>query len=226
MENEILQPFFIKVYQETCNAPSIKPQVRYLNNFLSNWAGDFLHPLGDNLHRAGKLNSIWYCYLSSQTLVFEWLSTTLLCGSYDVVMRELRSILEGMFPAFYLDVANPDESLEFKMKRLRELEGKGMTYGKKAFRGSTIGGWQDFYRLYQELCAYTHISFKVLGKKMNSIADQGYPESLEFEFDQTAFLACVTMWHKISDLALNSSLVLMERLNVPYEEGISLPPPA
>lgn len=47
----------------------------------------------------------------------------------------------------------------------------------------------------------------------------GYPESLEFEFDQTAFLACVTMWHKIAELALNSSLVLMERLNVPYREG-------
>lgn len=226
MENEVLQPFFIQVHRETCGDLSISPQVRYVKGFLANWAGNFLHPLGDNLHRVGKLNSVWYCYLSTQTLVFEWLSATLLCGSYDVVMRELRTILEGMFPAFYLDMENPEKSLEFKMKHLRELEDKRMTYGKKTFRASAVGEWQSYYSLYQELCGYTHVSFDILGKKINAIAEQGYPESLEIIFDRKAFLNCVTMWHKISELALNLSLVLMKRWNVRYEDLIILPAPS
>lgn len=223
-QNSILQPFFVKVHTETCADRSIARHLAFVQGFAEEWAGNFLHPLSDNLHRARVLeSSVFYCYLSSQTNVLVWLETSLLCGLYEVVMRELRTVLEGMFPAFYLELSNPGVSLEIKLTRLRELEDAHRNHGKIAFKMSRAPEWHRYYELYKQLCSYTHMSTVVAGANMRKVATEGYAEIPDFHFDRVLFVKCAEMWDQVARLALGLCFVIMERLKVEHIDLIVLP---
>lgn len=228
MQNEqdesILQPFFISTYHDTHAEPSVANYVAFVEGFAFEWAGEFLHPFGDNLFRAHALDgSAFYCFLVAQTNILLWLETSLLCGSYELVMRELRTILEGMFPAYYLDFQHPRMSVESKLTSLRKLEESHVTHGKKAFAMSGVPEWKRYYRLYKQLCSYTHISMAVTGKAMRTIATEGYAESTDFHFDRELFVRCTRMWREVTALALTLAERLMKHLNVEHTDLMMLP---
>ena len=135
-------------------------------------------------------------------------------------MRELGTILEGMFPAFRLDIMTPGTSLETKFNRLQELVESRATYGKRAFRTSGVPEWRRYYDLYRQLCSYTHLSMAVAGTNMRKVATEGYGEILDFHFDRELFVKCVQMWNEVAQLALRLCLVIMERLKVEYTDLI------
>lgn len=223
-DDSVLQPFLKKVHTETCSDPSIAQHVKFVQGFAEEWAGNFLHPLAENFGRARVLDSsVFYCYLSSQTNVLVWLETSLLCGLYEVVMRELRTILEGMFPAFYLELSNPDAPLETKLTQLRELEESHDNHGKSAFQMSGFPEWREYYDLYKELCSYTHLSTAVASANMRKVATQSHTEIPEFHFDRELFIKCVEMWAKVSHLALRLCVVIMEHRKVEYSDIMALP---
>ena len=84
-------------------------------------------------------------------------------------MRELRTILEVMFPTLYLDFQYPNQNLKSKLKVLRELEEERGAYGKRAFELSGYDEWPRYYELYRKLCAYTHLSMNVTGRNIQGI---------------------------------------------------------
>jgi hypothetical protein len=118
-------------------------------------------------------------------------------------MRELRTILEGIFPAFYLELSNPGAPLETKLTQLRKLEESHDNHGKSAFQMSGVPEWRGYYDLYKELCSYTHLSTAVASANMRKVAIQGYSEIPDFHFDRELFVKCVEMWAKVCHLAMS-----------------------
>lgn len=210
-----LHPFYEEIYARTLTNEALGNRVEFVECFFEEWVGNFLHPFGKDLLYGDKLrNSVFYCYLASQSMVFDWLAHSLIFGAYEVVLRELRSILEGLFTAYYLDKNYPYKSLEEKLDTLSDLEKNRLSSGKKAFKRSDINRWQDYYSLYRELCAYVHTSRKVMGRKMYQIAQKGYPETIDVHFDPGTFIKCVEAWRKVAMLAANLAGSLLKALNI------------
>jgi hypothetical protein len=223
-QDSILQPLFVRVHRQSCSDELIYVQREYVEAFYENWVGEFLHPFGDNLHDSEKLGgNLLFCYLAAQSKVFAWLTPTLMCGCYDVVMRELRTVLEGMFTAYYIDIKNPECSLETKMKLLAKLEADKLTFGKKAFKLSGVPSWEAYHATYLELCSYTHLSVSVTGPKLRKVDEAGYPDSLDVHFDKALFVACVQMWQQIARVAGELCVSLMKTLNIECKQTISFP---
>jgi hypothetical protein len=224
-DESILDPIFSIIHGETSSSAPISDLAKYVNTFFECWAGDFLHPLGDNLQRAGLLErSVFYCYLAAQSNVFKWLSISLMCGSYQLVMRELRTILEVMFPAYYLDTTSPNGDLAGKLQLLLQLEESRVGFGKRAFEMSGVNKWKYYYKLYQQLCAYTHLSLAVTGQNIRRIAEGGFREMEIPRFDVAEFQRCVEMWKEIAALALDLTLTLFQELGIEYTEQITFDP--
>jgi hypothetical protein len=214
-EEPVLESFHEEVWRETFSDNDLQEEVNYIASFFIEWVGDFLHPFGDNLIRADKLdNSIYYSYLAAQSAIFEWLSVTLLCGNYEIVMRELRTILEVMFPAYFLDSAHPDIPLDGKLRLLQELEESRSGYGKKVFKMSEIDGWEYYYDLYRQLCQYTHLSMTVTGQKIKDVTRSGFNEWPNLRFDKQKFLNCVAIWKEVTSLALHLARNLVDKYDV------------
>jgi predicted transcriptional regulator len=210
-----LHPFYEEIYARTLTDESLGNQVEFVECFFEEWVGNFLHPFGNDLLHGNKLsNSVFYCYLASQSMVLDWLAHSLLFGAYEVVLRELRSILEGLFTAYYLDINYPHRSLEEKLDALSDLEKKGLSHGKKAFKMSGISRWEDYYSLFSELCSYVHSSREVMGRKMRQIAQKGYAEAPDVHFDPVTFIKCVEVWKKVAMLAANLAGSLLVSLNI------------
>jgi len=166
-----LQTFYRVIFTDTVSDPSIEHNIQFVRGFLEEWAGNFLHPFGDDLHREGKLENIFYSYLSSQSHVFDWLGHSLLFGHYQIVLRELRTILENIFYMFYLDIKYQNNTVEEKLYIIEDQETRGITpHGRRVFKNSTYKDWQLSYQLYRELCAYIHIHSTSSAKRALEIA--------------------------------------------------------
>jgi hypothetical protein len=210
-----LHPYYEEIYAKTVCDETLSRELEFVRGFFEEWAGNFLHPFGDDLLDGNKLNnSVYYCYLATQTAVFDWLTHSLIFGHYEVVLRELRTVLEGLFPAYYLDITYPDESLDDKLEKLAEMEADRVAHGRRAFAMSGVAKWQDYYSLYRELCAYVHLSRKVAGARIDQIAEKGFGESLDASFNRDRFLECTTAWQKIAALSANLAGSLLDKLGV------------
>ncbi|HMN23966.1 MAG TPA: hypothetical protein PKE38_05675 [Ignavibacteriaceae bacterium] len=218
-----LHPFYEDIYLSTLRSKSISNELYFIHTFFEEWAGNFLHPFGDDLLRGKKLdNSIFYCYLSTQTMTFDWLCHSLIFGAYDVVLRELRTILEGLFPAYYLDITYPKANLNKKLKNMLSLENNKLNYGYKIFKMSTIDNWEDYYSLYRDLCSYVHLSRKVAGDSIRKIALKGYGEMLDVNFDKKRFTECVIVWKRIAALSSTLAVSLLNALQIEvYETNVN-----
>lgn len=210
-----LQPFYQKVFNDTVSDKDITEDVEFARCFLEEWAGELLHPFGNDLHRENRLNSIFYSYLASQSLTFDWLAHALLFAQYQVVLRELRTILENMFYMYYLDVTYQDKKVEEKYEILENLESKGVKpHGKNVFKDSTYHDWKSSYKTYQDLCKFVHIHTKCSAKLALSIAREGFPESLDVKYDKESFLECIRAWKKIAKTSVDLAVTLCDTLDV------------
>jgi hypothetical protein len=210
-----LQPFYQKVFNDTISDKEIAKKIRFVRCFLEEWAGEFLHPFGNDLYKKSRLNSILYSYLASQSLTFDWLSHTLLFGQYQTVLRELRTILENTFYMYYLDVTNLDITVKEKYRILEDLETKGAKpHGKSVFENSTYLNWKSSHKIYQDLCKYVHIHTKSSAKLALSIAQKGSPELADIKYNRESFLKCIQAWKDVARASIDLAAALCERLNV------------
>jgi len=214
-----LQPFYRQVFEDTVSDRGIAKEIEFSRIFLEEWVGNFLHPFGDDLHRETLLDNIFYSYLASQSNVFDWLCHSLLFGHYQMVLRELRTILENMFYMFYLDVSYKDKTVEEKFQILKEQELRGVKlHGKSIFKNSQYPNWEPSYELYQELCKYIHIHSTTSAKLAMEIAHKGFPEILEINYNKKSFLECIRAWEKIAKTSVNLAVDICEKLDVEISE--------
>jgi hypothetical protein len=193
----------------------IDNRVSFVETFFENWMGNLVHWLGDALHAANALeNNLFFCYLATQTSVFDSLAHNLLVGSYDIVLKELRTILEGLFLAYGLETNNLTASLDDKLAMMEELEKQGHNHGKTVFKNSGLEGWEDHYDVYRELCTYVHISRKVTGERVLKIAKDGFSEIIGPVFDIDAFKRCLDAWEKVANLVVILTNALLKCLNI------------
>lgn len=198
----------------TLTNDKLKDDVAFVEAFFENWAGELVHVLADELaHNNSLHDSLFICYAAAQSTAFDWLKHSLFSGFYEIVMRELRSILEGLFTAYNLDVNYPALKLDEKLDAMRKLEEERATHGKKVFTRSGVKGWENYYSLYRELCAYVHLSLQ----KIQDISDLHGSDSLAPEFNEDEFIKCVAAWKKVATLAVDLASSLLKAYNIQFE---------
>jgi hypothetical protein len=210
-----IQPFYRNVFNETVSDKLITKELEFARCFLEDWCGEFLHPLGDDLLDSRKLNSILYCYMSSQSLTFDWLCHTLMFGHYQNVLRELRTILENLFYMYSLDITHINKSVAEKFMEIEQLELRERElHGKIVFEKSGFADWRSNYILYRELCRYTHIHTHASAKLALNIAKEGFPEALDVKYDRGSFLQCSGAWRKVAKVSISLATDLCSKTNV------------
>ncbi len=214
-----LHPFYCEVFVDSIINPNLQKEIEFVNCIWEDWGGNFLHPLGDDLLRAGKLNSILYCYMAAQTNTFDWLGHSLFMGHYDLVCRELRCILENIFFYFKLDFDSMTETVEEKYEKLRRLETRGeKLHGMPVFIDSGYADWERYYDLFSDLCAHIHISSNISGEHSLAIANGGFGEVLDIHYDEKLFRKCVDSWMQIVNLSGDLMKELFEEHGIMADE--------
>lgn len=197
-----LHPFYEKIFKETVIDKEISTKVDQIRCFFEDWAGNFVHPFGNDLLCGNALNdNMFYSYLASQTVIFDWMAHSLLCGAYNIIFRELRTILESLFTVYYLEITFREMSLQDKIEEFKNLEQKGKTHGKQVFTRVGLNNWNENYTLYRELCSYVHLSVSIGGEEIRKVIQDGYGELLDFEYDSESFKKCYDIWMHIARLA-------------------------
>lgn len=210
-----LQPFYEKIFSETISDLIITEEIEFVWGFFEEWTGNLVHPVGKDLHLGNQSESILYCYMASQSLTWDWLSHSLLLGNYEVVLRELRSILENLFFMFYLDAQYMGKTIIEKYKILERLENSSKSpHGKSVFKNSGYSEWKPYYDLYRELCKYIHAHTEATGKFVLEIAAAGFPQALDAKYSQSSFLKCSKAWRQISKIAVSLIECLFNKLRI------------
>jgi len=194
---------------ETSLNLDLEKDLSFVENFFVTWSGNFVHVLRSALRGRGLADdSILLCYLALLSSPFDWLAHSLFYGAYDVVLRELRSVLEGMFAAYNLDTQNHGKSLDEKLNAMTDLEQCGRGHGISVFRSSGIPDWRKHYTIYTELCGYVHSTRQITGHRIQEVAEAGFPELVEPGFNRDGFAQCVSIWRQIG----NSAVILANQL--------------
>lgn len=188
----------IRVKNEIQRCPEIQNALikSGLDDIVLFWTGVFLHSVYHefkNLRYQGNINwdnSILFCGLSSQAMQWDWIIYSVCYGQYDLVLRELRNVLESAF-LFYradYDVNLRNKTLEEKaieLEKLRDFE----KYGKTVFKKSGFANWEYAYNeLYRELCSYTHTSISLENAKK---LFEEFNGCFEPEYDKEKILKCI-----------------------------------
>ncbi|MCH5269112.1 MAG: hypothetical protein J1E83_00020 [Lachnospiraceae bacterium] len=209
-----MYPMNINVMNEIQKCPEILNALTRsnLDDIVLAWTGMFLHSvyhIFKDLRREGNKNwdnSILFCGLSSQAMQLDWIKYSVCCGQYDLALRELRNVLESAF-LFYrgdFDRNFRDYSLEKKAEELEKLK-KQEKYGKPIFENSGYANWEQAYKLYGELCAYTHTAISLENAKKLFEDFNGWSEPV---FDKERILKCIYYIQEVLALECN----LMENI--------------
>lgn len=205
----------IALILETANKKFIREYLLYLEGFYENWSSNLVHVLADELGHGEKLHdNLYICFLSVQSSLFDWLKEALFSANYEVVFRELRSILEGLYLTYSIDSKYHQLTYNEKLEKWEELEEKYESHGKKVFSRSLADDWEESYKLYQELSGYVHASRKLIGNKMAGL--HGI-DDLKPEFDLKIFTNCVNTWRKIAELACKLANNLLKNFSIQFE---------
>ena len=186
----------------TSLSADLEKDLSFVENFFVTWSGNFVQPLGGDLRNYGR-DSIFLCYVALQSSPFDWLAHSLFYGAYDVILRELRSTLEGLFVAYNLDTQNTGKNLDEKLNAMTDLEKCGKGHGIAVFKSSGLPDWRKYYSVYTELCGYVHSTRQITGHKILEVAQLGIPQLIEPEFRKDNFIQCVSIWRKVGNTAVD-----------------------
>jgi len=199
----------------------LEKELGFVENFFVTWSGNFVQSLGDDLRDYGQ-DSIFLCYVALQSSPFDWLAHSLFYGAYDVVLRELRSTLEGLFVAYNLDTQNNGKSLDEKLNAMTDLEKCGKGHGIAVFKSSGISDWKKYYSVYTELCGYVHSTRQITGHRIWEVAQLGIPQLIEPEFRKDNFIQCVSIWRKVGNAAVDLANELIKFYKVDDSFGYAV----
>jgi hypothetical protein len=204
-----LHPYIYDVQLQTKNDLSITKERNFVDGFFENWVGDFLHPYGDNLFDAEKLDdSLFYCYLAGQSTNFHWYGNSLFSGAYTILFRELRCILEGLFIVYKIEKLNLGKTVDEKLDILEHAENDKGFYGGGLFKSSGFTGWRKYHKIYKELSSFIHFSYKNTAHVIKQIKSDGFPEVLDYKYDKTRFLKGAKIWKQMALLSVEMAIEL------------------
>lgn len=206
-----LHGFYEGTFRETKNDKEIRKYVEYIDDFYFRWSGLFIHAVEHDIRKYFPIkDNIILKYLSTQTMVFDFIGFALFCGNYSLVYRELRTILESVILAYKIEFIPGLKTLYDKLGYWENLELKGKSYGKKVFSTSGLPNWGYYYDLYIRFCKYTHSSTQITGLEMIEVIGQ----SKEFEYNRTKFVKCVLHWIEVAQISSEIMLEYYERRNI------------
>lgn len=210
-----LHPYILRIPHQTQDDKDIQAQLKYINSFFENWVGEFVHPYGDDLLDGNILDSsLIYCYLSAQSTNFHWLAHSLKSGAYNILLREFRCILEGLFLVYTVEVAHPNDSLNEKLDRLFNLEKKRLSFGIKMFKQSSYPDWQKHYKVYKQLSEFVHLSYANASTAINKVSRDGFPETIEYAYSKQKFLQVYEIWKDLGELSVDMAIKIAALHNI------------
>jgi hypothetical protein len=128
------------------------------------------------------------CY---QTI--SWIEFLALSGGYYIAIRELRSILEAIIQAFYIDMKYPKISIEGKLAILMEFldVGRRESFGRALIKRANPPNSQNIQALYGQLCEFVHPSLEQVTRILGSPdSDKKIIELMAPIFDKQLFEQC------------------------------------
>jgi hypothetical protein len=121
-----------------------------------------------------------FCYREMR-----WITDSIDQNAYHQAIRELRFVLESMIQAYYVDKNHLGSSIQCKLEIVKEIE---CFYGGKLIGRTDLTQKNDLNKLYTELCAYVHSSYKELVSSMPRNSKD--IASLKFEVDHEMTKVC------------------------------------
>ena len=210
-----LHPYILRIPHQTQDDTDIQAQLKYINSFFDNWVGEFLHPFGDDLLDGNILDSsLLYCYLSAQSTNFHWLAHSLKSGAYNILFREFRCVLEGLFLVYTIEVSHPNASLNEKLDRLFKLEKNRLSFGIKIFKRSAYPDWQKHYQVYKQLSEFVHLSYANASTAINKVSRDGFPETIEYSYNKQKFLQVYEIWKDLGELSIEMAIKIAALHNI------------
>ena len=200
----VMYPMCVNVKNEMLKSPKIQNALMKsnLDDIVTSWTGMFLHSVyhifKDLRHKENIKwdNSLLFCGLSSQAAQLDWMIYCACYGQYDLVMRDLRNVLECAFLYYRedYDKSLQNKTLEEKMKELKRLKHNEI-YGKNVFKKSGYINWgYAYHKLYKKMCGYTHTTMSLenaqkLFEEFNGISEP--------EYDEKKMLECIHMIQEV-----------------------------
>lgn len=123
----------------------------------------------------------------------EWLAIS---GGYYIAIRELRSILEAVVQAYYIDLKYPHIDVKGKLAVLNEMMdiGRRETYGKSLIQRANPPNSDKIKSLYTELCGFVHPSIDQLDKILGAQdRDFRIVELMSPQYDPCLFDKCLSL---------------------------------
>jgi hypothetical protein len=199
-------------FHKSGEEPDLKAAIFSMENHFSTWCGEFIHAIEHDLRRKYDLDqNIFIAYLATQTMVWDWMAFSMRCGCYNLVARELRSILESIALFIHIENSKSGNNLDCKIDYWHQLEDKQMAHGKKIFKASGLPKWEEVYELYRNLCAFTHSGLETYQSDIKQMAVEG--QVLEFKFSKEKFLSIYDLWLKVADVSCDAALLMYKNLN-------------
>lgn len=141
-----------------------------------------------------------------------WLEFLSLSGGYYIAIRELRSILEAIIQAYYIDKKYPKTSIEGKLAVLDEFldSGKRESFGSSLINRAKPPNIQDIQRLYKELCEFVHPTLSQISRILeHSDSDDRIVKLMSPVFDKQLFEQCCKYSNEVIShvIAINDNFV-------------------
>jgi hypothetical protein len=195
----IFSPIVNQVTRETCDKN--RDDADTWRQLRTQWADHYKNEIPDELleRRNQLLMAVRFteCF---QTLF--WIESLALGGGYYLAIRELRSMLEGVIQAYYIDIKYPDVDVAGKLAVLNEMIDVGgkVSHGIGLLKTALPSRrnnkpWErmrnDIFNLYRELCSFVHPNVTQMERILGSSeSDKKIIELMRPVYDQDLFKQC------------------------------------
>ena len=211
-----LHGFYKENFSQTYRDEKIARHVHLLDDFYNYWSGAFVHAIEHDLRGDVNLdNNVMVSFLSTQTMVFDWIGFSLKCGLYDLVRRELCTILESLMLVSVIENDGRQLTLTDKLGRWGHLEDDKQIDAECLFQMTGLATWGKYYNLYRRLRRATSPSVGIAGRRVAHIA-LGCGQSLDCPYSRPEFLDCFNAWMDIAHAATQLVALMYADLRVKH----------
>ncbi len=151
--------------------------------------------------------------------IFNWIKTSLICGSYSSVFRDLRFLIDSIIQAYYIDLNHFNVELNSKLEILKALSEYSRFYGSELINKiKGLSKKQELRDLFSELSNYVHASYEECIPFIDPTSKTDVIDSLKFNIYNEALLKkCVAKCIEVSKwlIILNEDFEIkfLEKLN-------------
>ncbi|MFW9890366.1 MAG: hypothetical protein ACFFER_19475 [Candidatus Thorarchaeota archaeon] len=157
--------------------------------------------------RTRLLIAVRYTECLQSILWIEWL---VMHGGYHQAIRELRSILESIVQAYYVDKNYRDIDVKGKLAVLKEMNLSRSDFGKKLIEKANPPSSHKTRKLYDELSKFVHTSVEHLDEILSEPdSDQRIVELTTPQYDRKLLQKCYKLTEQVVKhvIAMNQDLI-------------------